>query len=107
MYEYSPFHQQRLPQEFIDDYKLKLMFDENIYVYMEIQRGMYGFKQEGKTVNEKLKQCLQPHGYKPYRNTPGLWKHNTKTILFTFIVNNFGVKCTHKKDAQELLRILQ
>ena len=59
---------------------------------MDIQRGMYGLKQAGKIANDQLKDRLIPHGYLPCKNTPGLWKHINKPILFTLIVDNFGVK---------------
>ena len=83
------------------------MFDKNGYVYLEIQRGMYGLKQAGKIANDQLKERLIPHGYLPCKNTPGLWKHSNKPISFTLIVDDFGVKYTRKQDAKELLTILR
>ena len=55
---------------------------------MEIQRGMYGIKQAGKLANEKLQERLIPHGYRPCRNTPGIWAHDNKPITFSLIVND-------------------
>ena len=81
-----------MPQQFIDEYELENMFDDKGYIYMEIQCGMYGLKQAGKIANYQLKERLIPHGYKPCRNTPGLWKHDNKPISFTLIVDNFRVK---------------
>ena len=36
-----------------------------------------------------------------------MWKHDNKPISFTLIVNDFLVKYTQRKDALELLEILQ
>ena len=68
------------------------MFDEKGYVYMEIHRGIYGLKQEGKIANDQLKEQLVPQGYRPCQNTPGLWKHDNKPITFSLIVEDFGVR---------------
>ena len=68
---------------------------------------MYGLKQAGKIANDQLKERLIPHGYLPCKNTPGLWKHSNKPISFTLIVDDFGVKYTRKKDAEELLTLLR
>ena len=55
IYEYGRFHRRDIPQSFINKYKLDEIFDNKGYVYMEIQRGMYGLKQAGKIANEQLK----------------------------------------------------
>ena len=107
VYEYGRFHRKDIPQVFIDQYKLEPMFDNKDFVYMEIQRGMYGLKQAGKIANDQLKERLIPHGYRPCRNTPGLWRHDKKPISFTLIFDNFGVKYTQKRDAEHLLSILR
>ena len=51
-----------MPQKFIDEYELDNMFDDKGYIYMEIQRGMYGLKKAGKIANDQLKERLIPHG---------------------------------------------
>ncbi len=30
---------------------------------------------------------------------PGLWKHNTQPIIFTLVVNDFGVKYVGEENA--------
>lgn len=76
-------------------------------MYREIQRGMYGLKQAGKIAKNQLKQSLIPHGYCPCRKTPGLWKYDNKPIIFTLIINDFGVKYTLEKDADKVQHIIQ
>ena len=106
-YKYGRFHRRDVPQPIIDKYKLEDMFDNKGYVYLEIQRGMYGLKQASNISNDQLMERLIPHGYKPCRNTPGVWQHNSKPITFSLIFDNFGVKYTHRSEVEDLLRILK
>ena len=55
IYEYGRFHRRDISQPIIDKYNLEDMFDNKGYVYLEIQRGMYGLKQAGKIANDQLK----------------------------------------------------
>ena len=105
-FEYAKYHRRNIPQEFIDLNNLEQLFNEEGFIYMQIERGMYGLKQAGKIANEQLIKKLVPHGYRPTR-TPGLWKHDNKPISFTLIVDDFGVKYIHKKDAEDLMEILR
>ena len=38
---------------------------------------------------------------------PGLWKHNTRPIYFTLVVNNFGMKYTRQEDVDHLKTTLE
>ncbi|KAL7476326.1 hypothetical protein ACHAW6_002196 [Cyclotella cf. meneghiniana] len=38
---------------------------------------------------------------------PGLWKHKTQTILFTLIVDDFGVKHVSKEHVKHLKHVLE
>ena len=105
IYEYAKIHRKNIPQEYIDAHKLEPLFDNQGFIYVEIQKGMYGLKQAGKIANDQLKSFLLPHGYRT-TYTPGLWTHKTKPISFTLIVDDFGVKYTDRKDAQDLMDIL-
>ena len=51
-----------IPQEIIDAYNL-LPLLHNGYIYMEIQKGMYGLPQAGILANNLLTERLAPHGY--------------------------------------------
>ena len=65
---------------------------KNGYVYIEIQKGMYGLPQAGILANKLLKQRLAKHGYNELKHTSGLFKHKTRPISFTLVVDNFGIK---------------
>ena len=50
---------------------------------------------------------LSLHGYKESSVTPGLFKHDTRDISFTLVVNDFGIKYNGKEHADHLIRILR
>ncbi len=58
----------------------------------------------GKQTPEK---CLAPHGYHECKQTPGLWKHTTRPISFTLVVDNFGMKYRRKEDINHLLKAIK
>jgi hypothetical protein len=64
---------------------------------------MYGLPQAGIIAQELLGKCLKMHGYCQSQTTPGLWKHDTRPISFSLIVDDFGVKYVGKENAQHLL----
>ena len=74
---------------------------------MEVSRSIYGLPQAGRLVNIYLKQKLAPHGYYEVAHMPGLWKHISRLITFTLVVDDFGVKYKGKQHADHLLGILQ
>ena len=87
-------------------YNLQHLFDAKGFIYVEIQRGMYGLQQAGCLAYDQLKTFLVPHGYRLSLYAIGIWLHDTKPISFTLIVDNFGVKYINKQDAQDLMAIL-
>ena len=50
---------------------------------------------------------MAPHGYFEVKHTPGLWKHISRPLQSTLVVDDFGIKYTRRKDAEHLLRILE
>ncbi len=38
---------------------------------------------------------------------PGLWKHDTRPIQFTLVVDDFGVKYTQKEDVEHLKSVIE
>jgi len=65
---------------------------QNGFVYLEMRRAVWGLPQAGISANKLLRKCLLPHGYYECANTPGLWKHVSRPISFTLVVDNLGVK---------------
>ena len=95
-----------IPQEFIDLYDLGSKV-KNGYVYIEIQRGMYGLPQAGILANKLLKERLLQNDYFEVPHTPGLFWHKTRPVWFTLVVDDFGIKYVGKEHAQHLLNILK
>ena len=76
------------------------------HVYAEIRRGMYGLPQAGRLANLQLQQLLHPHGIMPCAITPGLWKDVNSDLMFTLVVDDFGIRYTNRTDVDKLLAIL-
>jgi hypothetical protein len=78
VFQYMKVHRRYIPQEIIDEYGLTdADFDSKGYVYMEIQKGMYGLKEASILAHEQLCEHLRPYGYSPMPFTPGIWRHDT------------------------------
>jgi len=106
IYEYAQIPLKLIPQEIIDEYKL-VDIAVNGVVYIEIRKGMPGLKQAGRIANDRLTTHLARHGYHPVPRTPSLWRHESNSIRFTLVVDDFGIKYTNKADADHLLQALK
>jgi hypothetical protein len=105
-YQYMRIPAAYVPQAIRDQYNLHNLII-NGYIYLEIQKGMYGLPQSGKLANDELTHHLIKHGYYQARHTPGLFLHETRSTQFSLIVDDFGVLYTNKNDAQHLIDTLQ
>jgi hypothetical protein len=106
----SPFEYMKMllsgfPEEIIQKYNLNALAVDG-WVYVEIRKCMYGFKQTGLLTNQLLQTRLAPFGYYPARHTPGLWLHKSRPISFTLIVDDFAVKYVGKQHAEHLRNAL-
>lgn len=76
------------------------------YIYARSKKGMYGLKEAAILAYNWLVKFMKEHGYCHVPGTAGIWKHQTKLIVFCLCVDNIGVKYYYKKDAQHLINIL-
>jgi hypothetical protein len=104
--EYMRFRLADIPQEIIDHYNLLPLLHHG-FVYVEINKGMYGLPQAGKLANDLLAQRLAKHGYYQSPYTCGLWKHTHRPIQFTLIVDDFGVEYVGREHADHLFHAIQ
>ena len=88
-----------IPQDIIDTYYLKALVDDQGWIYMRIEKGMYGLKQAGIIANQELVRRMAPFGYHPVKHTPGLWVYNSRKTLFSLVVNDFCVHYSYTEDA--------
>jgi hypothetical protein len=77
------------------------------FVFLEIRRAVWGLPQAGILANKLLRKQLKPHGYYKCVNTLGLWRHATRPITFTLVVDDFGVKYMGKEHADPLINCLK
>jgi hypothetical protein len=96
-----------IPNEVIREYKLREKATKNGSIYIRAKCGMYGLLQAGLLANKLLKKSLNKHGYRQSKLVLGLWKHDTRPIQFTLVVDNFGIKYVGKEHAQHLMNALE
>ena len=104
--EYMRVQRKHIPSATQDYFNLKEKF-ANDSVMVKINKGMYGLPQAGKLAQQRLIKHLAEHGYEQCKNTPCLFRHRSRAIAFTLVVDDFGIKYKHKEDAQHLIAALQ
>ena len=95
-YKYMKLALACIPDEIIEQYSLHTLSSE-VWVYLEIRKGMPGLKQAVRISNDQLKAHLTKFGFAPVPITPALWKHDTKPIFLSLVVDDFGVKYIGKE----------
>eukprot|EP00957_Ditylum_brightwellii_P043415 3291629-Ditylum_brightwellii.AAC.1 len=103
-YMHMPAH--LIQHEFLNKYDMHNKI-HNGYIYMEIGKGMYGLPQAGKIAKTLLKKRLANHGYRKVKHTPGLWKHDTRPVTFTLVVDDFGIKFVGNEHINHLIKVLK
>jgi hypothetical protein len=79
----------------------------NGYIYIKMQRAVWGLPQAGIFGNKRLRRKLAPLGYSECVNMPGLWHHENQPISFTLVVNVFGVKYVSKNNVNHLIESIK
>jgi len=105
-FEYMRIPIKLIPQEIIDQYNLLPLVSDG-HIYIEVQKGMYGLPQAGILANQLLARRLAIHGYHQTKFTPGLWRHVTRPIQFTLVVDDFGVQYVGVEHAHHLITALE
>ena len=85
-----------IPQEFVEKYNLAEK-SHNGCIYARVTTVMYGLPQAGRIAYDSLVKHLDPYGYHPSSKNPRLQKHNRRSINFTLLVDDFGVKYLGKE----------
>ena len=83
------------------------LIDSDGYVYVQINKGMYGLKQASVIAYQQLVKNLDGHGYYPIPFTTGLWYHLTLKTKFCLCVDDFGIKFFSQQDSNHLLTALR
>jgi hypothetical protein len=90
-FEYMRIPTKLIPHEIIEQYNLLPLVSDG-QVYIEVQKGMYGLPQAGILANQLIARQLAIHGYHQTKFMPGLWRHVTRPIHVTLVVDDFGVQ---------------
>ena len=68
---------------------------------------MYRLKQYSCLAFDDLVKLLSPHRYFPVRKYPVLWKHQTRFMVFTLCVDDFGIKSSSLYYSHHLINTIQ
>ena len=104
--EYMKIKVDLIPTEFLSKYNLQHKVYKG-FIWIRIVKTMYGLPQAGKLSNNLLRSRLATDGYYELPHTPGLWKHVTRPVWFTLVVDDFGVKYVGIDNAQHLMKSLR
>ena len=100
-------HYKYFPPEIKALYMIDSLIDSDRYVYVDINKGMYGLKQAAVIAYQQLVKHIDVHGYYPIQFTTGLWSHQTLKTTFCLCVDDFGIKFFSQKDANNFLTTLR
>ena len=106
-YEYLKFKLTNFQGDVSKQYILRDKATSEVFVYIVVRKGMYGLPQAGLLVQELLEKILEAHGYRQSKLTPGFWEHDTRPILFSLVVDDFGVKYVREEHADHLNMVLK
>jgi hypothetical protein len=104
-YEYMKILLSTFPANIRKAYNLDAIA-HNGYVYLEIRKGMYGLPQAGRLASDELVPYLAKHGYHQLEHTPGLFKHEVRPVIFSLVVDDFGVQYVGRENAQHLVDVI-
>ena len=90
-YKYMKLALACISDKIIEQYSLHMLSSDG-WVYLTIRKGMPGLKQASRIVKDQLKAHLLYFGFAPLPRTPALWKHDTKPLFFSLIVDVFGIE---------------
>jgi len=76
-------------------------------LHVEIRKGMQCHPVSGRLANDKLVQILQKHDSVQSDLIPRLFKHKTRPLCFSLVVDDFGVSYVGKVHSNFLIQVLQ
>jgi hypothetical protein len=77
------------------------------HVYIEISKTIYGLPQSGRLSQDRLIKHLRAHDYIQCPNTPALFKHKSKNLAFTLVVDDFMIKYSDPQDLDDFFSVLR
>jgi hypothetical protein len=96
----------RIQRKFISDATLSKYnladFLTNNSVLFRVDKGMYGLPQAGLLAKQELEEHLAAGGYHQSPTVPCLFVHDTNGVMFSLVVDDFGVTYTDPAGAEHL-----
>jgi hypothetical protein len=92
--------------QLISQYNLQHLHHNGL-ILMELNKSIYGLPQAGILSQRRLLDHLSLHGYNECPQTSCLFRHTTKNIYFTLVVDDFAIKYHMQEDVDHLLSTLQ
>ena len=77
-----------------NQYHLQSLVDSQGYVHAKMKKALCGLKESGRIAHEDMIDHLATAGYFESKFTKGLFKHETRDISFTLVVDDSGIKWT-------------
>jgi hypothetical protein len=105
--KYMRLHLNFIPDKIMVHYNLCNIVTPDGWVYIKIQKGMYGLPQASILANQLFEKCIATKGYYQCQHTPGLWRHVWQNIMFCLVVDEFGIKVTNMHDMDHLVNTLK
>ena len=105
-YQYMRIPVEHIPKDVMEQYDLKWLII-NIHVLVENCKDIYGLPHAGLIAQKCINAHLLKFGYYKCKYTPMAYDHKTRTITFTFVVDDFGINYNTKEDATHLLNCLR
>jgi hypothetical protein len=97
-----------IPPAVLEEYKLhNFICKRTNTILFEITKCLWGLPQAGLLSQQRLIKHLAKHGYHQDPNVPCLFSNASKSVTFTLVVDDFGVKCTRLEDAEHLQHVLE
>ena len=81
--------------------------DAKGFTILQTEKCMQGLPYAGIITQELLTKIFEKHDCTQSDKTPGFWTHKWRTISFTLIVDDFGVKCVGKEHTDHLISVLK
>jgi hypothetical protein len=103
--EYMCLTRDQVPLDIQQRYKHTINWRGN-RALVQIDKGIYGLPQAGKLAQDDLIPLLSAGGYHQCKNTPLLFKHESRAISFVLVVDDFPVKYQHHDDALHLMSVI-
>ena len=90
-YEYMHIPAKDIPTNIMEQSNLAPLVHHG-HVLTEIRKGMNGLPQAGILAYNRLVKHLALSGYTPVQPTPGLFRHATRPVTFSLVVDEFAIK---------------